>query len=136
MADADDDESIDGLENNVSPDDNTVPDNMDLEEDVKKKNDDENKESVEEDSKGDDEICDNPLTTNETDEVPTGDDEQLEEPVKTFKDLPSSIPKAGTEVFDFTDEEDLPLSNIDLDVLDAANSNGDSNLQITIPEPQ
>ena len=28
--------------------------------------------------------------------------------------------KAGTEVFDFTDDEDIPLSNIDLDVLDGA----------------
>ena len=49
------------------------------------------------------------------------------------KDSASQLPKAGTEVFDFTDEEDLPLSNIDLDVLDAANTNGDS-LQISIPE--
>ena len=47
----------------------------------------------------------------------------------------SSLPKAGTEVFDFTDEEDLPLSNIDLDVLDPNNVNGGS-LQLNLSEPQ
>eukprot|EP00092_Neocalanus_flemingeri_P008454 GFUD01009110.1.p1 GENE.GFUD01009110.1~~GFUD01009110.1.p1 ORF type:complete len:2320 (+),score=595.04 GFUD01009110.1:230-7189(+) len=46
----------------------------------------------------------------------------------------TSAQKAGTEVFDFTDDEDIPLSNIDLDVLNAANTES-TPLQISIPEP-
>jgi len=46
----------------------------------------------------------------------------------------SSAQKAGTEVFDFTDDEDIPLPNIDLDALNSANPE-DASLQITIPEP-
>ena len=49
------------------------------------------------------------------------------------KDLPSSVPKVGPDVFDFTDEEDLPLSNIDLDVLDASDK---SCQKSGVPEPQ
>jgi len=45
----------------------------------------------------------------------------------------SSAQKAGTEVFDFTDDEDIPLPNIDLDALNAANPEN-TPLQITIPE--
>ena len=46
----------------------------------------------------------------------------------------SSAQKSGTEVFDFTDDEDIPLPNIDLDALNPANPE-DTSLQITIPEP-
>lgn len=48
---------------------------------------------------------------------------------------PTSAVKGGTDVFDFTSEdEDLPLDNIDLDVLNAVNTD-DTPLQISIPEP-
>merc|ERR550519_3057044 len=43
--------------------------------------------------------------------------------------------KVGTEVFDFTDDEDIPLSNIDLDVFESGSSEG-GQLMINIPEPQ
>ena len=44
--------------------------------------------------------------------------------------------KAGTEVFDFTDDEDIPLSNIDLDVFESGGSSEGGQLMINIPEPQ
>ena len=47
-----------------------------------------------------------------------GMDGSSSSPVKELSS--SSVPKAGPDVFDFTDEEDLPLSNIDMDVLEAA----------------
>ena len=59
--------------------------------------------------------------------------EKAEEDSSPSKDL--SGPKAGTEVFDFTDDEDIPLSNIDLEVFEAGSSEG-GQLMINIPEPQ
>ena len=55
-------------------------------------------------------------------EDPVSEEEQLmdESSSSPAKELSSSVPKAGPDVFEFTDEEDLPLSNIDMDVLDAA----------------
>ena len=61
-------------------------------------------------------------------------DKVVEEESSPNKEI-SSAPKAGTEVFDFTDDEDIPLSNIDLDVFETGNSEG-GQLMINIPEPQ
>ena len=60
--------------------------------------------------------------------------DKVEEDSSPNKEL-SGGPKAGTEVFDFTDDEDIPLSNIDLEVFEAGNSEG-GQLMINIPEPQ
>ena len=53
------------------------------------------------------------------------------------KELSSSVPKTGPDVFDFTDEEDLPLSNIDMDVLDAASDKTSHKISaVEMEEPQ
>ena len=53
-------------------------------------------------------------------------------PVKDLSASSSSMAKAGTEVFDFTDEEDLPLNNIDLDVLAGGEAEA---VKILAPDP-
>ena len=53
-------------------------------------------------------------------------------PVKDLSASSNSMAKAGTEVFDFTDEEDLPLNNIDLDVLAGGEAEA---VKILAPDP-
>ena len=76
-----------------------------------------------------------PSKTPSKDKSFEGDQEQEDTNMKQSSSPLKEPQKLGTEVFDFTDEEDLPLSNIDLDVLDAASGN-DGSLAINIPEPQ
>lgn len=54
-------------------------------------------------------------------EDPASEGEQGDSASSPSKELSNSaLPKAGPDVFDFTDEEDFPLSNIDMDVLEGS----------------
>ena len=70
----------------------------------------------------------------EVDEEEEEEEERADNNSSPNKEI-SGGTKAGTEVFDFTDDEDIPLSNIDLDVFESGSSEG-GQLMINIPEPQ